>query len=165
MKDDVKGSTTPSPLELTLGAKSAAASFTHLKTYLHTCQSKKTGLPLDYVTRVNTRGPFDGPEDVPEDLPAYGHQDSPYVSIDEELIACAPILRHDMTHEQLAASDEILEANGPFERGFFLDLAKVFDILHTVWGKSSWWTHCKAFMKTKNDPGILDPTCSAPWWT
>jgi hypothetical protein len=29
-------------------------------------------------------------------------------------------------------------------------LAEVFDILHTVWGKSSWWTHCKAFTKTKN---------------
>jgi hypothetical protein len=26
----------------------------------------------------------------------------------------------------------------------------VFDTLHTVWGKSSWWTHCKVYEKTKN---------------
>jgi hypothetical protein len=150
LEDDVKGSTTPSPPELTHDLKYAAASFTHLKTYLCTCRSRKTGLPLEYVTRVNIREPFDGPEDAPEDLPAYGHQDSPFVSIDEELIARAPILRHDTPHEQLAATDEFLEANGPFERGFILDSAEVFDILHTVWGKSSWWTHCKAFTKTKN---------------
>ncbi len=55
-----------------------------------------------------------------------------------------------MSHEQLAASDETLKATGPFERAFLADSAKVFDILHTVWGKSSWWTHCKPFMKTKN---------------
>jgi hypothetical protein len=146
----VKGSTTLSPPELTLDTKTAAASFTHLKTYFRTRRSRKTGLPLDYVTRVNNRGPFDGPEFAPEDPPPYGHLDSSYVSIDEELIAHAPILRHDTPHAQLAATDEVLEANGPFEKGFFQDSAKVFDILHTVWGKSSWWTDCKAFTKTKN---------------
>jgi hypothetical protein len=150
LEDDVKGSTIPSPPELALDTKTAAASFTHLKTYLRTRRSRKTGLPLDYVTRVNIRGPFDAPVDAPEDPPAYGHQDSPYVSIDEELIARAPILRHDTPHDQLAVTDEILEANGPFEKGFLLDSAEVFDILHTVWGKSTWWTHCKAFTKTKN---------------
>ncbi len=121
-----------------------------MKMYHHTHWSRKTRFPLDYVTRVNIRGPYDGPVDAPEDPRAYGHQDSPYVSIDEELIARAPILRHDTPHDQLAASDENLEANGPFEKGFLLDSAEVFDILHTVWGKSTWWTHCKAFTKTKN---------------
>jgi hypothetical protein len=87
LEDDVKGSTTPPTPELTLDMKNAAASFTHMKTYLRTCRSRKTGLPLDYVTRVNVRGPFDGPEDAPEDPPVHGHQDSPYVSIDKELIA------------------------------------------------------------------------------
>jgi hypothetical protein len=47
-------------------------------------------------------------------------------------------------------TDEALEASGPFEKGFLQDLAEVFDILHTVWGKSSWWTHCKAFTKTRD---------------
>jgi hypothetical protein len=140
----------PPPPELTLDTKTAAASFTHLKTYLRSRRSKKTGLPLDYVTRVNIRGPFDGPEDSPEDAPPYGHLDSPYVSIDEELIACAPILRHETPHAQLAVADDYLEANGPFEKGFLTDSADVVDILHTVWGKSSWWTHCKAFTKTRN---------------
>ena len=150
LEDDVKGSTAPSPPELTLDTKTAAASFTHLKTYLRARRSRKTGLPLDYMTRVNIRGPFDGPEDAPEDAPPYGHPDSPYVSIDEELTARAPILRHDIAHAQLAVPDEVLEANGPFEKGFLADSADVFDILHTVWGKSSWWTHCKAFTKTRN---------------
>ena len=87
LEDDVKGSTTPPTPELTLDMKNAAASFTHMKTYLRTHRSRKTGLPLDYATRVNVRGPFDGPEDAPEDPPAHGHQDSPYVLIDKELIA------------------------------------------------------------------------------
>jgi hypothetical protein len=150
LEDDVRDTAPPNPPELTLDTKSAAASFTHLKAYLRSRRSKKTGLPLEYVTRVNIRGPFDGPEDAPEDAPPYGHQDSPYVSIDEELIARAPILRHDTPHAQLAVADDHLEANGPFERGFLQDSAEVFDILHTVWGKSSWWTHCKAFTKTRN---------------
>jgi hypothetical protein len=37
--------------------KNAAASFTHMKTYLRTHRSRKTGLPLDYVTRVNVGDP------------------------------------------------------------------------------------------------------------
>ncbi len=84
------------------------------------------------MTRVNIRGPFDGPEDAPEDAPPYGHQGSPYVSIDEEIIARAPILRHDTPHARLAVADDHLEANGPFERGFLQYSAEVFDILHTV---------------------------------
>jgi hypothetical protein len=150
LEDDVRDTAPPNPPKMTLDTKTAAASFTHLKTYLRSCRSKKTGLPLDYVTRVNIRGPFDGPVDAPEDVPPYGHLDSPYVSIDEELIARAPILRHDTPHAQLAVADEVLEASGPFEKGFLTDSADVFDILHTVWGKSSWWTHCKAFTKTRN---------------
>ncbi len=46
--------------------------------------------------------------------------------------------------------DETLETTGPLKKGFLADLAKVFDILHTAWGKSNWWTHCKPFTKTKN---------------
>jgi hypothetical protein len=61
LKDDVRGTTAPSPSKLTLDTKTAAASFTHLKSYLRTRRSRKTGLPLDYVTRVNIRGPFEGP--------------------------------------------------------------------------------------------------------
>ena len=120
-----------------------------MKNYLNTRQSNKTGLSLDCVTRVNIRGPYNGPIDSPEDPPTHDHQDRPYVLIDEELIACAPILRHSTTHEQLAASDKILKTTGPFENGFLADLVEIFDILHTVWCKSSWWTHCKAFTKTK----------------
>ncbi len=133
-----------------LDTKTTAASFTHLKSYLRTRRSRKTGLPLDYVTRVNIRGPFDGPEDAPEDASPYGRLDSPYVSIDEELVARTPILRHDTPHARLAVTDDVLEASGPFAKGFLQDSAKVFDILHTVWGKSSWWTHCKAFTKTRD---------------
>ena len=150
LEDDVRSATTPPVPTLTLDAKTAAASFTHMKTYLRTRRSRKTGLPLDYVTRVNIRGPFDRPLDAPDDPPAHGHQDSPYVTIDEELIARAPILRHDTPYARLTVPDETLKTSGPFEKGFLADSAEVFDILHSVWGKSSWWTHCKPFTKTKN---------------
>ena len=66
------------------------------------------------------------------------------------MVHCAPILRHDLTRDQLAQDDETLETRGPFETGFLADSAVVFNILHTVWGKSTWWTHCKTYEKTKN---------------
>jgi hypothetical protein len=107
------------------------------------------GLPLDYVIRVKIKGPHDKPDAEEADPPPFGTPDSPYLSFDDEMVHRAPILRHDLTHEQLAQDDEILETQGPFETGFLADSAVVFDILHTVWGKSTWWTHCKTYEKTR----------------
>ena len=109
-----------------------------------------SGLPLDYVIRVKIRGPNDEPDAEEADPSPYGAPDSPYLSFDDEMVRRASILKHDLTIEQLAQDDETLESCGPFETGFLADSAVVFDILHTVWGKSTWWMHCKTYEKTKN---------------
>jgi hypothetical protein len=67
-----------------------------------------------------------------------------------KLCRMAPILRMDLTHFQLSASLETLETDGPFEPTFLADIATVYNILHSCWGKSSWWHHVEKFSKTKN---------------
>jgi hypothetical protein len=109
------------------------------------------GHPLSYVLRPNLKGPNDAvPDDETEDPPPFGQPGSPYILIDNELCRRAPILRTDLTHFQLSASLETLETDGPFEPSFLADMAMVYNILHSCWGKSSWWHHVKMFSKTKN---------------
>jgi hypothetical protein len=59
-------------------------------------------------------------------------------------------LHTDLTHSQLAASLETLESDRPFEPSFLADMVTVYNILHACWGKLSWWSHVKEFIKTKN---------------
>jgi hypothetical protein len=76
------------------------------------------------------------PEDGPDNPPPFGDSNSPYVTIDAELTARAPILRYDLTHDQLARPLDYLKEHGPFDPTFVQDLAKVYNILHTSWGTS-----------------------------
>ena len=149
-EDGLDDSKEPDAPKMTLTPATAAASFTQMKTHLAKCRGT-TGLPLEYVVRPQLKGPFDAPEDGPEDPPSFGNPDSPYVTIDAELIARAPILRIDLTHGQLARPLDHLEEHGPFDPTFLQDSAKVYDILHTTWGTSQPWTHARsAAAKTKN---------------
>ena len=149
-EDGLDDSKEPDAPKMTLTPATAAASFTQMKTHLAKCRGT-TGLPLEYVVRPQLKGPFDAPEDGPEDPPPFGDTDSPYVTIDAELIARAPILRIDLTHGQLARPLDYLEEHGPFDPTFLQDSAKVYDILHTTWGTSQPWTHARsAAAKTKN---------------
>jgi hypothetical protein len=135
---------------MTLTPATAAASFTQMKTHLTKCRGT-TGLPYKYVVRPQLKGPHDAPEDGPEDPPPFGDPDIPYVTIDNELTARAPILRHDLTHTQLARPLDHLKEHGPFDPIFVQDLAKVYDILHSSWGTLQPWTHAgSAAAKTKN---------------
>jgi hypothetical protein len=59
-------------------------------------------------------------------------------------------LRTDLTHLQLSASLETLVTDRSFEPSFLTDMAMVYNILHSCWGKSSWWHHVQKFSKTKN---------------
>jgi hypothetical protein len=103
------------------------------------------------VVRPRLKGPHGAPEDGPEDPPPFRDPDSPYVTIEAELAACAPILRYDLTHAQLAWPLDYLEDHGPFDPIFVQDSAKVYDILHTSCGTLQPWTHaCSAVAKTKN---------------
>jgi hypothetical protein len=63
---------------------------------------------------------------VPEDdndNPAFGEEDSKYISIDMEMIARAPILSDEADTGNDNTSD--LEANGPFVPTFLVDSKKV----------------------------------------
>jgi hypothetical protein len=109
------------------------------------------GHPLSYISRPKLKRPNDAdPNDKTKDPLPFGQPGSPYVSIDNELCRWAPILRCDLTHFQLSASLETLETDRPFEPSFLADMATVYNILHSCWGKSSWWHHVKKFSKTKN---------------
>jgi hypothetical protein len=107
--------------------------------------------PLSYVPRPNLKGLNDAdPDDKTEDPLPFGQPDSFYILIDDKLCRRAPILRTDLTHMQLFASLETLETDGPFEHSFLSNMATVYNILHSCWGKSNWWHHVKKFSKTKN---------------
>jgi hypothetical protein len=121
-----------------------------MKMHLAKCRGT-TGLPLDYVVCPQLKGPYNASEDRPEDPPPFGDPGSPYVTIDAELIAQAPILRINPSHAQLARPLDYLKEHGPFDPTFVKDSAKVYDILHTTWGTSQPWTHARsAAAKTKN---------------
>ena len=150
LEDSLDDSKEPETPTMTLTPATAASCFTQMRMHLSKCRGR-LGIPLDYVVRAQLKGPYDAPEDGPADPPAFGQQDSPYLTIDAELTARAAILRPDMTHAQLARALDVLEEKGPFTQTFVQDSAKVYEILHTVWGTSQSWTHARAAAgKTKN---------------
>ncbi len=77
-----------------------------------------TCVPLLYVIRVALVPPEDD-----NDNPAFGDEDSKYISIDMEMIARAPILSDEADTCNEDTSD--LEANGPFVPTFPVDSKKV----------------------------------------
>jgi hypothetical protein len=125
----------PEPPTMMLTPTTAVACFTQMKMYLAKCRGR-LGVPLDYVIRAQLKGPHYAPEDCPEDPPAFGKPESPYMTINAELTACAAILRIDLTHDQLSQALDVLEEKGSFTQTFIQDSAKVYGILHTVWGTS-----------------------------
>jgi hypothetical protein len=102
-----------------------------------------TGVPLLYVIRVAFVSP-----DNDDDYPAFGEDDSKYISIDMEMIAHAPILSDDADTGDDDTSD--LKANGPFVPTFLVDSRKVWAILLACFGVSSAWQHVKKFVDQQN---------------
>jgi hypothetical protein len=150
LEDNHKDGKDPPVPEMTLEQTNAAACFVQMRQCLRKLCSRTTGLPLNYVIWVTLKGPFDLPDAKDPDPPLFGELDSPYVSIKDELVTQAPIIDRTLSRQDLSQNVAILEREGPFERTFIADSAAVYDILHTVWGKSSWWTYCKPYEKTKN---------------
>jgi hypothetical protein len=92
---DTKNLETPT---MTLDTHMVAKSFTNILVHL----GKIWGTPLAHVVQHALEGPNDDDiEDKNKDPPLFGDLGSPYFSIDNELIARAPILCHDLTHRQL----------------------------------------------------------------
>ncbi len=83
-------------------------------------------MPLLYVIRVALVLEDD------DDDPAFGEEDSKYISIDMEMIAHALILSDEADTGNNNTSD--LEANGPFVPTFPMDSKKVWVILLACFG-------------------------------
>ncbi len=79
-------------------------------------------MPLLYVIRVALVPPEDD-----DDNPAFGDEDSKYISIDIEMMARAPILSDEADTSNEDTND--LEANRPFVPTFPVDSKKVWVIL------------------------------------
>ncbi len=93
---------------MTLDLQSAAKSFTNMVIHLGKRRGI-TGIPLAYVMHCTLTGPYDANiHDETKDPPPLSQQGTPYFSFDNKLIAWAPILRHDLSHQQLVASLETL---------------------------------------------------------
>jgi hypothetical protein len=97
--------------------------------------------------RYILKGPYNiDIDDETKDPPPFFQQGTLF-PIDNELIAWALILHHDLTHQQLAMSLETLESGGPFKPSFLTNMVMVYNV---SWGKSGWWSHVKKFSKSKN---------------
>ncbi len=150
LKDSLLDTKPPETPALTLEPHLAARAFNDMLILLGKMRGI-AGHPLRYVPCPSLKGPNDADPDDKTDNPLpFRQPGSPYVSIDNELCRRAPILLIDLTHLQLSVSLETLESDGPFEPSFLTDMAMVYNILHSCWGKSSWWHHVKKFSKTKN---------------
>ena len=123
---------------LTLDQNSAAKAFDKVKTILTRVRGVQ-GVPLLYVIRFNIWG--NDAEDDDDDRP-FGHESSKYFSIDEEMIARAPLLGD----EALFETDlEVLEAEGPWAPTFVTDNKKVWAILHALFSNTPSWQHAKKY--------------------
>ncbi len=109
--------TEPDYPSLTLDTSTATKSFDKVRTILGQTRGV-TGVPLLYVIRVALVPPDDDDDD-----PAFGEEDSKYISVDMEMIARAPILSDEADTGDEDTSD--LEANGPFVPTFPVDSKKV----------------------------------------
>ncbi len=150
LEDSLFDTKLPETLALTLEPHLAAKAFNDMLILLGKMRGI-AGHPLSYVPCPSLKRPNDAdPDDKTKDPLPFGQPGSSYVLIDNKLCHRAPILRTDLTHLQLSASRETLETDGPFLPSFLANMATVYNILHSCWGKSSWWHHVKKFSKTKN---------------
>jgi hypothetical protein len=110
--------TEPEYPSLTLDTSTVMKAFDKVKTILGQAHGV-TGVPLLYIIRVTLVPPKDDNDD-----PAFGDEDSKYISIDMEMIACAPILSDEADNSNEDTC--ILEANGRFVPTFPVDSRKVW---------------------------------------
>ena len=124
----------------TLDLALATKTFDKTRTTLsHVCGV--TGVPLSYVNQ-NMLNPPDAVDD-----PAFGAVDSPYTSINLELILRAPILSADANSSD---NNEKLKADGPFNLTFLTNTKKVWTILHVQYSTATAWQHVKKYSTTQN---------------
>ncbi len=82
------------------------------------------------------------PEEADKDNPPFGGEDTKYTTIDQEMIACPPIVTNETQYDK---TDEELETISPFEPTFITDSKKVWEILHEMFALAGVWQHVKKF--------------------
>jgi hypothetical protein len=127
---------------LTLDTSTATKTFDKVRTILGRTRDV-TSVPLLYIIRVALVPPEDD-----DDGPAFGDEDSKYISIDMEIIARAPILSDEVDTSNEDTSD--LKANGPFVLTLPMDSKKVWVILLACFGLSSAWQYVKKYANQQN---------------
>jgi hypothetical protein len=100
-----------------------------------------TDIPLSYVIRGILKV-----QDAVDD-PKFGATDSTYTSINQELIARAPILSSDADKSD---DNKKLKTVGPFHVSFLTDAKKVWAILHAQYAAAAAWQHVKKYSTTQN---------------
>jgi hypothetical protein len=127
---------------LTLDTSTATKAFDKVRTILGQTRGV-TGVPLLYVIRVALV-----PSEDDDNDPAFGDEDSKYISTDMEIIARVPILSDEADTSNEDTS--VLEANGPFVPTFPMDSKKVWVILLACFGLSSAWQYVKKYANQQN---------------
>ena len=100
-----------------------------------------TGIPLLRVVHEDIQGTDMLNGDSYNNIPC-GEPGSTYLTIDEEMIARAPILGSDYDDDE---EDAELEKNGPFNNDYLQDWKEVWLIINTVCQGTYLYVHIKRF--------------------
>ena len=142
MEEDYLSSKDPGPeiKPMSLDVQSAPTCFDKIRVILSAMRGC-TGIPLSYVIRLRL-----SPRHPTEEAP-FGDPDSPFGSIDEELVVRAPILQWE--GNRLHTTEEELEEKGPFTSAFTTDMKKLYQVLHQAFGSTSAWQHVKKYQQAQ----------------
>ena len=78
--------------------------------------------------------------------PRFGETNSLYGSFDEQMVARAPIVLHNLG----GRTPEELESSGPFTSAFSSDMKKVYGVLHSLFGHTTMWQHVKKYQQAQD---------------
>jgi hypothetical protein len=130
----------PNYVSITLDLPSATKAFEKIRTIL-THVRGSTGVPLVYIIRHQLI-----PEDE-DDNPPFWDEYTTYNSINQEMIARAPILTN---YANYTKEYKTLETNRPFAPTFLTDSKKVWAILHACFSTAGAWQYVKKFTTQQN---------------
>ena len=142
MEEDYLASKDPGPeiKPMSLDVQSAPTCFDKIRVILSAMRGC-TGIPLSYVIRLRL-----SPQRLVDEDP-FGNANSPFGSIDEELVVRAPILQWEGV--RLQKTEDELEEEGPFTSAFATDMKKVYQVLHQAFGSTSAWQHVKKYQQAQ----------------
>jgi hypothetical protein len=142
MEEDYLSSKDPGPelKPMSLDVHSAPTCFDKVRIILAAMRGC-TGIPLTYVIRLRLipDGYFNESQ--------FGQPDSPFGSIDEELVVRAPIVVRENARN--GKTEEELEDEGPYTSPFSTDMKKVYQVLHQLFGSTSAWQHVKKYQQAQ----------------